>query len=315
MDKNLIVHTARNLFYEQGIENVTVKKIAETCGTATSLINYHFQSKANLVVNVVEQYSHEIDEVVKDMIYKCRVQYDVLVCNLLSLCVKLDMYAADEKARNFYLEYLNLGFDTLFSASYEDLYTQIDRSVILDLDPTYNQLPSVSAAAHGALLSLMYAYFSKKRCLNMLAECPEWIKQKGLVKYSMFGSSAKGVSVNGALISTGIDLINDWLKKPVPVEVTDENGESMIETNALLYNIRNRALLQEMVSYAPEKNTDRVSALFQVMFYREQFNILYGGAGSEVQDVKDVSDDPFFEDAWKQYTSKFGDDYKSSFNL
>lgn len=162
---------------------------------------------------------------------------------------------------------------------------------------------------------MMYAYFSKKRCLNMLAECPEWIKQKGLVKYSMFGSSAKGVSVNGALISTGIDLINDWLKKPVPVEVKDENGESMIETNALLYNIRNRALLQEMVSYAPEKNTDRVSALFQVMFYREQFNILYGGAGSEMQDVKDVSDDPFFEDAWKQYTSKFGDDYKSSFNL
>ena len=160
MDKNLIVHAARNLFYEQGIENVTVKKIAETCGTATSLINYHFQSKSNLVVNVVEQYSHEIDDEVKDMIYKCRVQYDVLVCNLLSLCVKLDMYSTDEKARNFYLEYLNLGFDTLFSASYEDLYTQIDRSVILDLDPTYNQLPSVSAAAHGALLSLMYAYFS-----------------------------------------------------------------------------------------------------------------------------------------------------------
>ena len=149
----------------------------------------------------------------------------------------------------------------------------------------------------------------------MLAECPEWIKQKGLVKYSMFGSSAKGVSVNGPLISTGIELINDWLKKPVPVEVLDDNGESVIETNALLYSIRNRALLQEMVAYSPEKNTDRVSAMFQVMFYREQFNILYGGAGAEYTDEKDVSDDDFFNDAWKQYTSKFGDDYKSSLKL
>ena len=162
---------------------------------------------------------------------------------------------------------------------------------------------------------MMFAYFSKKHCLNMLAECPEWIKQKGLVKYSMFGSSAKGVSVNGVLISTGIDLINDWLKKPVPVEVKDESGESTIETNALLYNIRNRALLQEMVAYAPEKNTDRVSALFQVMYYREQYNILYGDAGAAYVDETEASDDPFFNDAWKQYTSKFGDDYHSALDL
>lgn len=168
---------------------------------------------------------------------------------------------------------------------------------------------------HNCNRKMMYAYFSKKHCLNMLAECPEWIKQKGLVKYSMFGSSAKGVSVNGVLISTGIELINDWLKKPVPVEVKDENGESIIETNMLLYTIRNRALLQEMVAYAPEKNTDRVSALFQVMYYREQYNILYGDAGTAYANETDASDDPFFNDAWKQYTSKFGDDYHSALDL
>lgn len=162
---------------------------------------------------------------------------------------------------------------------------------------------------------MMFAYFSKKRCLWMLAECPEWIKAKGLVKYSMFGSSAKGVSVNAALISTGIDLINDWLKKPVMIEVTDEHGEKHLDEMPQLYNIRNRALLQEMVSYAPEKNTDRVSAMFQVMFYREQYNILYGNHDTEGYDEKDASDDAFFDDAWKQYTSKFGDDYHSALDL
>lgn len=161
---------------------------------------------------------------------------------------------------------------------------------------------------------MMFAYFSKKRCLNMLAECPEWIRQKGLAKYSMFGSSAKGVSVNGPLISTGIDIINDWLKKTYPVEVKDENG-SHIEHIPQAYKIRNRAFLQELVSYAPEKNTDRVSAMFQVMFYREQFNILYGGAGADTIVEKDASDDEFFDRDWKRYTSKFGDEYHSSLNL
>lgn len=142
---------------------------------------------------------------------------------------------------------------------------------------------------------LMFSYFSKKRCLWMLADCPEWIKQKGLVKYSMFGSSSKGVSVNGPLISAGIDLINDWLKKTKPVEVKDEQGEVHIENIPQLYNIRNRALLQELVSYAPERNTDRVSALFQVMYYREQFNILYGSAEAAEGTGRDsTEDDDFF---------------------
>lgn len=159
---------------------------------------------------------------------------------------------------------------------------------------------------------MMFAYFSKKRCLWMLAECPEWIKAKGLVKYDMFGSSAKGVSVNGPLISTGIDLINDWLRKPVPVEVTDEHGEKHIDTMPLLYSIRNRALLQELTSYAPEKNTDRVSALFQVMFYREEYIIRYGGAGAEMEDEKDVSEDEFFDLDWTKHIAKLGDSYQST---
>lgn len=151
---------------------------------------------------------------------------------------------------------------------------------------------------------LMFSYFSKKRCLYMLADCPEWIRQKGLVKYNMFGSSIKGVSVNAALISTGIDLIKDWLLKTKPVEVKDETGQVHIENVPQLYDIRNRALLQELVSYAPEKNTDRVSALFQVMFYREQFNILYGGAGLEQTSSADDADDEFFNKDWESYTNR-----------
>lgn len=158
---------------------------------------------------------------------------------------------------------------------------------------------------------MMYAHFSKKKCLWMLADCPEWIRAKGLVKYDMFGSSIKGVSVNAALISTGVDLINDWLKKTIPVEMKDENGESHIEQVPQLYKIRNRALLQELVSYAPEKNTDRVSSLFQVMYYREQFNILYGGVTDDTAEP-DASDDDFFDKDWKRHLARLGPQYEST---
>lgn len=157
---------------------------------------------------------------------------------------------------------------------------------------------------------MMYSYFSKKRCLWMLADCPEWIRAKGLVKYDLFGSSIKGVSVNAPLISTGIDLINDWLKKPAPVEYTDEKGEKHTEFMPQLYKIRNRALLQELVSYSPEKNTDRVSAMFQVMFYREQFIILYGDGSEAENQGPDDSDDDFFDVDWRRQLERLGPGYK-----
>ena len=161
---------------------------------------------------------------------------------------------------------------------------------------------------------MMYGYFLRKRSTWMLADCPEWIRAKGLIKYDLFGSSIKGVSVNGPLISTGIDLINDWLKKTQPVEVKDENGETHIEQVPQLYKIRSRALLQEMLSYGPKKNTDRVSAMFQVMFYREQFIIMYGDAsGAEEDTSDDAASDEFFTRDWNRQLERLGPQYKSAF--
>lgn len=155
---------------------------------------------------------------------------------------------------------------------------------------------------------LMYAYFSRNHALWMLADCPEWIRAKGLVKYDMYGSSIKGVSVNAPLISAGVDLINDWLKKKKPYEVKDDKGETHIDEIPQLYSIRNRALLQEMISYGPGRNTDRVSALFQVMFYREQFIILYGGAEgvATYSGGSEATEDEFFDRDWQNYQKRFG---------
>lgn len=160
----------------------------------------------------------------------------------------------------------------------------------------------------------MFAYFSKKQSTWMLADCPEYLRDRQLVKYSMFGSAAKGITINAALINYANDLIRDWLNKTYPVEVKDEKGETHIQQVPQLYKLRNRALLQELVSYGPEVNVDRVRALSQVMLYREHFIILYGGApGVSDSSQKDDSDDDFFDMDWQKHLNQLGSKYKSTF--
>lgn len=160
----------------------------------------------------------------------------------------------------------------------------------------------------------MYSYFAKKHCTWMLADCPEYLRDRQLVKYSLFGSAAKGVTVNAALIAFANDLIRDWLNKTYPVEVKDEKGEIHVEQVPQLYKIRGRALLQELVSYSPEVNVDRVRALSQVMFYREHFIILYGGSPEDSSvSSDDPSADEFFDRDWKAVKERLGDKYKSIF--
>ena len=149
----------------------------------------------------------------------------------------------------------------------------------------------------------------------MLADCPEYLKEREMVKYSTTGSSSKGVQALPAVIAFAQDLVRDWLLKETVEQQVDENGD--IQTVAVpgAYKLWGRAMIQEMISYGPGANTDRVSALMQVMIYRHQYQILFGD-GEEVQKPEpDVSDDDFFDQDWKRHLDKLGPQYKSTFEL
>lgn len=162
---------------------------------------------------------------------------------------------------------------------------------------------------------MLFAYFAKMRCTWMLADCPEYLRARGVVKYNMFGSSAKGISSNAGTIMTGNEQIKDWLLKTYPVEVKDEQGEVHVEQVPQLYRLRTRALIDELIGYGPEVNTDRVSALQQTMMYREQFIILYGGSLDSAGNGRDDSDDEFFDRDWQRFKDRMGPLYKSAFEV
>lgn len=152
----------------------------------------------------------------------------------------------------------------------------------------------------------IYAYFSKLNCTHLLADTPEYLRDKQLVKYSAWGSNAKGVNATAAVNNYANGLIRDWLLKPVPTTIK-EGGEEKIINVANLYFIRNRALLEELISFAPEINVDRIRALGMAMLYREEKLILYNGnidlEARESTDSSYLGNDDFFNRNYNNRTN------------
>ncbi len=146
----------------------------------------------------------------------------------------------------------------------------------------------------------IFAYFSKMNCTHLLAETPEYLREKQMVKYSAFGSNKYGVNANAPINDYANGLLRDWLLKPITVINKGDDGELQEITIPMLYTIRNRALLEELASYTPELNVDRIRAMGMVMLYRQEKIILYQGDMSadrlEKADATYLGNDKFFTD-------------------
>ncbi len=156
----------------------------------------------------------------------------------------------------------------------------------------------------------IYAYFAKMNCTHLLADTPEYLRDKQMIKYSSFGSNQKGVNATAAINNYANGLIRDWLMKPVTMISTIDGVEQEVVTQNLFF-LRNRALLEELIAFNPEINVDRIRALGMVMLYREEKMVLYQGNPSRDKDVtpKDyLGNDPFF-------TNNYDKRFKKSVNL
>ena len=122
----------------------------------------------------------------------------------------------------------------------------------------------------------VFSYFSKMNCTHLLADTPEYLRDKQLIKAIGYGNTSKGVSATLPINNYANQLIRDWLLKPVP-SVIEEDGEEKETTIPNLYLIKNRALIKELILFNPDINVDRVRALGLLMLYREEKMILYNG--------------------------------------
>ena len=111
----------------------------------------------------------------------------------------------------------------------------------------------------------------------MLADTPEYLKDRQLVTSVGYGNKSKGVRATTPIIKAGFRMIRDWLLKPVNRIEKDAEGNEIEVTVPNLYYIRNRALIKELIQWNIYGNFDRVMALVQLMLYREEKMILYQG--------------------------------------
>lgn len=153
----------------------------------------------------------------------------------------------------------------------------------------------------------IFAYFSKMNCTHLLADTPEFLRDKQLIKYSSFGSNAKGVNASAAINAYANNLIRDWLMKPVTI-IQNVDGEDVEVTVYNLNFLRNRALIEELIAFNPEINVDRIRALGMVMLYREEKMVLYQGNPSrDSEEVpKDyLGNDKFFTENYRRVEVPF----------
>lgn len=142
----------------------------------------------------------------------------------------------------------------------------------------------------------IFAYFSSRRCLHLLAETPEYLFDKQLIKTRGYGNSSKGVAATVPINNYANLSIREWMIKPVTIHV-EEGGEMVEKVVPNLSFIKSRALLKEGIAFNPHINVDRIRALGMVMLYRGQFIDMYEGDLTKAgQTVKTKEDDYF-----KQY--------------
>lgn len=147
-----------------------------------------------------------------------------------------------------------------------------------------------------------FAYFSKMNSLHLMADTPEYLRNKQIVKTSSFGNSSKGCPATVSVINFAMERIKDWLLKPI-TSTEEVNGEVISVTIPNLYTLNNRALIKELLLYNPNINVDRIMSLCQLMLYREEKMIIYQGDPQKYKDKTPnnyLGNDPFFNNNYRQ---------------
>ena len=143
----------------------------------------------------------------------------------------------------------------------------------------------------------LFAYFSMMNSSYLLALTPEYLKDKCLIKDTGYGNKACGISMSSAnLKGYGYERIKNWLLTPFTTIEKNQEGQEVEVTKANLYRLKNRALIKELILWNPDINVDRIMAMIQLVLYREEKMILYGGdmSSSGQESGSELANDPFF---------------------
>ncbi len=143
----------------------------------------------------------------------------------------------------------------------------------------------------------LFSYFDTNRLLHLLCDTPQILRDMDYVKGVSFGNRSKGFTASKAINAWGRKLQKDWMISHayVPVEDEFDKDGNKIEKPILLnlHKIRSIGYIKELISWNPDDNFDRISAMGATMILRadrekyEQYKYQ--------EKIKSVLDDPWFK--------------------
>lgn len=122
----------------------------------------------------------------------------------------------------------------------------------------------------------LFTYFTHRQALNLLSDTPQILKDMEYIKDPrMYGNKAKGTNSSKNVNAWGRRLQADWMRDIAAGETntyTDpETGEEIERIPLMnLQKIRSIAYLKETVTWNPDGNFDRISAMGMCMILREE---------------------------------------------
>ena len=149
----------------------------------------------------------------------------------------------------------------------EDLYEKVRKLCLF-----YN-----TRCMYESNLKGCFSYFSSHNSIHLLADTPEYLKERQMVTNIGYGNRGKGIHATTPIINGAFKMINSWLMKPITKIEKDKEGNEVEVTRPNLYHLRNRALIKELIQWNPYKNFDRVMSLVQLILYREEKMVLFQG--------------------------------------
>jgi hypothetical protein len=144
----------------------------------------------------------------------------------------------------------------------------------------------------------LFAYFTHRNALSLLADNPQILKDMELVKATnLYGNKSKGTNSGVKINAWGRRLQADWMLEPA----YDEAKSGLLN----LHKIRSVGYLKEAIGWNEDGNFDRVSAMGMLMILREEYKKYKLQVSENMlgNKINNLSVDPFFTN---NYNNKAG---------
>ena len=102
--KNEIYSSARNVFYQKGFSNATIKEIVERASSKLGLFTYYFESKEEVALSIYKDFVNDILMALETAMPELYDGKDVLVTDMAEYMTYFQCIQANEQTRRFFVE-------------------------------------------------------------------------------------------------------------------------------------------------------------------------------------------------------------------